>query len=375
MKFTEVNPITVFQQNKITKNIISTIKKGDFILGKNVKTFEKKFSSLANTRFAVGCATGTDALILAVKSLNLKKNHEIIIPGMSYISTGLAASLNNIKIVFAEIDDQTGLISLDSVKKKLSKKTKAIIPVNLYGQKVNIENLRKIVGKNVFIIEDSAQSHFSSTCKDCSKKDHEFCYKNENSQNYSDLSCFSFYPAKNLGAYGDGGIITTNNPKIYKKLLILRNLGSIKKNVHQFEGLNSRLDTIQASVLLEKIKITPFHNNYRRKISEFYDNELILIPEIKVTDTDPGSSRHLYVVRTKNRDKLLKFMLKNNIKCQLHYPYSLNKTGALKDKFKKTKLPISEKWSKECLSLPLYPHMKFKDAEKVVKTIKKYFKY
>ena len=171
MKFTEVNPITIFQQNKITKNIISTIKKGDFILGKNVKTFEKKFSSLANTRFAVGCAPGTHALILAVKSLNQKKNHEIIIPGMSYISTGLAASLNNIKIVFAEIDDQTGLISLDSVKKKLSKKTKAIIPVNLYGQKVNIDNLRKIVGKNVFIIEDSAQSHFSSTCKDCSKKD------------------------------------------------------------------------------------------------------------------------------------------------------------------------------------------------------------
>ena len=375
MKFTDVNPITKSQQNKITKSIIATIKKGDFILGKNVKTFEKKFSSIANTKFAVGCATGTDALILAVKSLNLKKNHEVIVPGMSYISTGLAASLNNLKIVFAEINDQTGLISLDSVKKKLSKNTKVIIPVNLYGQKVNIEKLRRIVGRNVFIIEDTAPSHFASTCKDCQKKDHEFCYKSEISQNYSDLSCFSFYPAKNLGAYGDGGIITTNNLKIYKRLLILRNLGSIKKNVHQYEGLNSRLDTLQASILLEKIKLTPFHNNYRRKISEFYDNELFLISEIKLTQTDPGSSRHLYIIRTKNRDKLLKFMLKNKIKCQLHYPYSLNKTGALKGKFKKTKLPISEKWSKECLSLPIYHHMKFKDAKKVVKTIKKYFKY
>ena len=121
MKFTDVNPLTNYQQNKITKSIISTIRKGDFILGKNVKTFEKKFSSLANTKFAVGCATGTDALILAVKSLNLKKNHEVIVPGMSYISTGLAASLNNLKIVFAEIDDQTGLISIDSVKKKYLK--------------------------------------------------------------------------------------------------------------------------------------------------------------------------------------------------------------------------------------------------------------
>tara|TARA_B100000700_G_scaffold133280_1_gene148832 strand:+ start:399 stop:1526 length:1128 start_codon:yes stop_codon:yes gene_type:complete len=375
MKFTDVNPLTNYQQSKITKSIISTIRKGDFILGKNVKIFEKKFSSLANTKFAVGCATGTDALILAVKSLNLKKNHEVIVPGMSYISTGLAASLNNLKIVFAEIDDQTGLISIDSVKKKISKNTKIVIPVNLYGQKVNIKELRKIVGKNIFIIEDSAQSHFASSCKNCLKKDHEFCYKKENSQNYSDLSCFSFYPAKNLGAYGDGGIITTNNLKLYKKLLVLRNLGSVKKNVHQYEGLNSRLDTLQASILLEKIKLTTFHNNYRRKISEFYDNELIFIPEIKLTETDPGSARHLYIIRTKNRNKLLKFMLKNNIKCQLHYPYSLNKTGALKGKFKKSKLPISEKWSKECLSLPLYPHMKFKDAEKVVKTIKKYFKY
>ena len=163
--------------------------------------------------------------------------------------------------------------------------------------------------------------------------------------------------------------------KIVNTILIYPVLVSIKKNVHQYEGRNSRLDTLQASILLEKIKLTPSHNNYRRKISNFYDNELIFIPEIKLTETDPGSSRHLYVIRTKNRDKLLKFMLKNNIKCQMHYPYSLNKTGALKGKFKKSKLPISEKWSNECLSLPLYPHMKFKDAEFVVKTIKKYFKY
>ncbi len=375
MKFTDVNPFTKRQQKQINKSIISTVKKRDFILGNNVRRFEKKFSTLCNSKYAIGCATGTDALILALKSLNLKKNHEIIIPGMSYISTGLAVTLNNIKIVFADINDETGLISLESVRKKLSKNTKAVIPVNLYGQKIDVKLLRQIVGKRVFIIEDSAQSHFASTCTDCEKQDHGLCYKTEKSQKYADLSCYSFYPAKNLGAYGDGGIITTDNVDLYKKISILRNLGSVKKNVHQYEGLNSRLDTLQASILLEKIKYTPSHNNYRRRISDFYDEELTFLNEIQLTSTDPGSSRHLYVIRSKYRNKLLKFMIKNNISCQLHYPYSLNRVGALKNKFKSTKLPVSEKWAKECLSLPIYPYMKLKDAEKVVKTIKRFFNY
>ncbi len=375
MKFTDVNPFTKKQQNRINKSIISTVKKGDFILGNNVRKFEKKFSTLSNSKYAIGCATGTDALILALKSLNLKKNHEVIIPGMSYISTGLAVALNNIKIIFADIDEETGLISLESIKKKISKNTKAVIPVNLYGQKIDVKLLRQIVGRRVFIIEDSAQSHFASTCTNCEKNDHALCYKIEKSQRYADLSCYSFYPAKNLGAYGDGGIITTDNANLYKKICILRNLGSVKKNVHQYEGLNSRLDTLQASVLLEKIKYTPLHNNYRRKISDFYDEELAFLDEIKLTNTDPGSSRHLYVIRTKYRDKLLKFLIKNNINSQIHYPYSLNRAGGLKNKVRSTKLPVSEKWAKQCLSLPLYPYMKFKDAKRVIKTIKRFFNY
>ncbi len=374
VKFTEVNPFSRKQQNEINKSIISTVKKKDFILGKNVKKFETKFSAFSNSKYSIGCATGTDALILALKSLNLKKNHEVIIPGMSYISTGLCVALNNLKIVFADIEDETGLISLESIKKKISKNTKVVIPVNLYGQKVDTKSLRKIVGKRIFIIEDSAQSHFASSCNNCKKNDHASCYKKEQSQKFADLSCYSFYPAKNLGAYGDAGIITTNNSNLYRKISILRNLGSVKKNLHQYEGLNSRLDTLQASVLLKKIKYTPLHNNYRRKISEFYDQELAFVDDIKLTTTDPGSSRHLYVIRTKNRDKLLKFMKKNNINCQLHYPYSLNKVAALKNKFKNINLSISEKWAKECISLPLHPYMKIADAKKVILKIKNFFK-
>ena len=373
MKFTDVNPLTNSQQNKITKSIISTIRKGDFILGKNVKKFEKKFSKLSNSKYAVGCATGTDALLLALKALNLKKNDEVIIPGMSYISTGLCVALNNIKIVFADINDETGLISLENVKKKISKKTKVVIPVNLYGQKVDIKLLRKIVGKKIYIIEDSAQSHFSYSCYNCKNYFNNICCKKERNHQYSDLSCYSFYPSKNLGAYGDGGIITTNNSSIYNKLKILRNLGAIKKNVHEYEGLNSRLDTIQASILLEKIKYTNDHNDYRRKISSFYDEELSLLDEVKLTQSKPGSSRHLYVIRVKNRNKLAKYLIKNKIPVQYHYPYSLNKAGALRKKIKKVKLINSEKWAKECLSLPLYPYMPLNEAKRVVNFIKKFY--
>tara|TARA_B100000700_G_scaffold317020_1_gene407566 strand:- start:107 stop:1231 length:1125 start_codon:yes stop_codon:yes gene_type:complete len=373
MKFTDVNPLTNSQQNKITKSIISTIRKGDFILGKNVKKFEKKFSKLSNSKYAVGCATGTDALLLALKALNLKKNDEVIIPGMSYISTGLCVALNNIKIVFADINDETGLISLENVKKKISKKTKVVIPVNLYGQKVDIKLLRKIVGKKIYIIEDSAQSHFSYSCYNCKNYFNNICCKKERNHQYSDISCYSFYPSKNLGAYGDGGIITTNNSSIYNKLKILRNLGAIKKNVHEYEGINSRLDTIQASILLEKIKYTNDHNDYRRKISSFYDEELSLLDEVKLTQSKPGSSRHLYVIRVKNRNKLAKYLIKNKIPVQYHYPYSLNKAGALRKKIKKVKLINSEKWAKECLSLPLYPYMPLNEAKRVVNFIKKFY--
>jgi len=373
INFTDVNPLSKKEAFLVEKEILSTIKKKDFILGQNVAKFEKIFSNMSNSKYAIGCANGTDALILALKSLNLKKNHEVIIPGMSYISTALCVALNNLKLIFADVDAHTGLISFESIKKKLSKNTKAIIPVNLYGQKVDIKLLRNIVGKKIFIIEDSAQSHFASSCKNCRKNNHLLCYKKEKNHKYSDLSCYSFYPAKNLGAYGDAGVVTTNNINLYKKISILRNLGTVKKNVHLYEGINSRLDTLQASILLKKINLTPKYNNYRRIISNYYDEGLGYIGDIKLTITDPGSSRHLYVIRTKYRDKLCKFLKNKNIHSQIHYPYSLNKVGALKEKTKKITLPISESWAKECISLPLHPKIQINEVNYVIKIIKEFF--
>ncbi len=374
IKFTDVDPINARDISIIKKNINKIIVKKDFILGESVKIFEKNFSKLSKIKYSIGCASGTDALILALKSINLRKDDEVIVPALTYISTGLSVLLNHNKLIYADIDEETGLISIESVSKKISRNTKVVITVNLYGQKVNLKKLRKFIGKKIFIIEDSAQSHFAYSCYSCPRKKISSCCKKERNDKYANISCYSFYPSKNLGAYGDGGLVSTNNKKIYKNLLALRNLGSIKKNVHDLLGLNSRLDSIQAAVLNEKLGLILKINEQRRKLSNIYDEQLKNIKFIKITKTNLGSSRHLYVVRTKQRDSLVKYLLKYKIYCQIHYPYTLNKLKPFLQKTgKKELLRNSEKWARECLSLPLHSNMSVAQVYRVTDQIKKYF--
>ena len=375
INFTNVDPIDNKDISIIKNEIHKVIKKKDFILGNSIKNFESNFAKLSQIKYSVGCASGTDALILALKSLNLKKKDEIIVPAMTYISTGLSVLLNNNKLVYADIEKDTGLISLDSILKNITRNTKVIIPVNLYGQKVNLKKLRKCIGKKIFIVEDSAQSHFAYSCFNCSVKTMNKCCKSEKNDKYADISCYSFYPAKNLGAYGDGGLLSTKSKKLYKKLLSLRNLGSIKKHDHNLLGMNSRLDTIQAVVLNRKLRLILKINEKRRKIAKIYDENLKEIVHIKITKTKPGSARHLYVIRTKNRDALIKHLYKNKISCQIHYPYSLNKIKPFKKLAKKNiNLKNSESWAKECISLPIHPKLHTNQAYRIVKEIKNYFK-
>ena len=375
INFTSVNPVNIKDNSLIRNEIKKIINNNDFILGKVVKKFEDNFSKLSQINYSVGCASGTDALILSLKSLNLKRHHEVIVPAMTYISTGLSVLLNNNKLVYADIENDTGLISINSIIKNITKNTKAVIPVNLYGQKIDLKKLRNAISKKIFIIEDSAQSHFAYSCFNCIYKNINNCCKKEKNDRYADISCYSFYPAKNLGAYGDAGLVATKNKKIYKKLLSLRNLGSIKKHKHDVLGMNSRLDTIQAAVLNIKLKSVLKANENRRNIAKIYDEKLNTIKQIKITKTNPGSSRHLYVIRTKYRDKLVKYLLNKKISCQIHYPYSLNRLKPfIKYTNKNRNLKNSEKWSKECLSLPIYPGLKSSEINLVVKEIKNFFK-
>ena len=375
INFTHVNPIRSKEIFLIKKEISKIINKKNFILGEEVKKFENNFSKLSKIKYSVGCASGTDALILALKSLELKSSDEVIVPAMTYISTGLSVLTNNNKLVYADINNDTGLISIDDIIKKITKKTKVIIPVNLYGQKVDLKKLRSRIGSKIFIVEDSAQSHFAFSCFNCPNKDKNKCCQKERNDRYADISCFSFYPAKNIGAFGDAGLVSTNNQKLYKKLLSLRNLGSIKKHKYNYLGINSRLDTLQAVVLKQKLRSILKLNQSRRKIARIYDNNLNKIKEINLTKTKPGSTRHLYVIRTRKRDSLQKYLKSKKIYCQIHYPYSLNKLKPFKKYIKNTKLRNSEQWSRECISLPMHPNLQINQVYRVVHEIMKYFKY
>ncbi len=344
-------------KKKILKDISKVISNNNFILGKPVNDFEKKFSNFCNVKYAVSCANGTDALFLALKSLNLPKNSEVILPAMTWISTILSVINNNLKPVLVDIEKGTPLISIKNIKKKINSHTKVILPVHLYGSVVDVRGIKKIIkNKNIFIIDDAAQAHGARNLD------------NKKVGSLSDISCFSFYPGKNLGCYGDGGIITTNNKTICNKIRKLRNLGSEKKHVHDEIGINSRLDTIQATILLNKINKLNFFNSKRYKIAKYYNNN---INNIKITKIQYSkkSIYHQYVIMLKNRNLLIRKFKKNKIPFGIHYPKPLHKLECFKKLFKGKKFPNSEELANSCISLPIDPNLNKNKIYKIVKIL------
>ena len=342
---------------KILKN---HFKNSDFILGKSVNLFENNFSKFTKSKYSIGCANGTDALYLALKSLNLPKNSEVIVPAMTWISTVLSILNNNLKPILVDVNKNDALISLKEIKKKINKNTKVILPVNLYGGVVNIQKIKKIIGnKKIFIIEDSAQAHGG---------------KDDNGNNigkFSDLACYSFYPGKNLGCYGDGGMITTNNKKYYERLIRLRNLGSKFKHKHEMIGVNSRLDTIQASLLNLKIKSLRQNNLKRTNIANIYKKK-IKNKKIDIIQYSKFAVYHQYVILVKNRNKLITILDKNNIQYGIHYPISINKLDCFKNIFKGENFVNAEFIASHCLSLPIDPNLRTSDQKRICSVLNSY---
>ena len=360
IKFLDIKRQDQKKINEIIKNLKKNFIKTDFILGKNVFIFEKKFSTLCNSKYAISCANGTDALTIALKSLNLKKNSEVILPAMTYCSTLIAVINANLKPVLVDISKNSSEIDLNEIKKKISKKTKVIIPVHLYGSPVNLYLLKKIIkNKKIFIIDDCAQSHggfdYSSG-------------KRRNIGSITDISCFSFYPGKNLGAYGDGGMITTNNKNLHDKISAIRNLGSVVKYRHKYLGFNSRLDTIQATILLSKIKDLNRNNNLRKKIANIYNNNIIN-PKVVKIKYSKGSVYHQYIIMTNLRKKLIKLFNNNKVQYGFHYPYPLHKLEFAKKYFKNQSFPNSEKLANNGISLPIDPFLNNKELNKICNII------
>ena len=348
------------QDSKISSLILADLKKiinkNNFILGEEVDIFEKKFAKYCDAKYAISCANGTDALMIALKSLNLPKDSEVIIPAMTYCSTAFAVLNCGFKPVLVDLQKDSPTIDINKIEESITNKTRVILPVHLYGSVVDIYKIRSLIkNKKIFIVDDCAQAHGAKLNK-------------QKVGSLSDISCFSLYPGKNLGAYGDAGIITTNNKKFYNKIRNYRNLGSTKKFIHSQIGINSRLDTMQAAILNRKINLLNKYNNMRRKIAKFYDNE-ISNKKISKLNYSKMSVYHQYVICVKGREKLTKILDAHHIQYGYHYPKSINQIDALKKMFKNKKFYNSEYIAKHGLSLPIDPNLSLQKIKKITKIL------
>lgn len=356
IKFLNINKQDKPIKKKIIRNITKVINKNNFVLGDYVKMFEKDFANFCGVKHAISCGNGTDALTISLKILNLPKNSEVIIPAMTYCSTAFAVINAGLKPVLVDISPLEPTISINELKAKITKKTKVIMPVHLYGSVVNINKIKRIIkDKKIYLIDDCAQAHGAFLNK-------------SRVGSLTDISCFSLYPGKNLGAYGDAGIITTNNKVFYNRIKNFRNLGSTVKFLHTQIGFNSRLDTIQASILIEKLKLLNKYNRQRVSIANYYDKN-ILNKKITKLNYSNGSVYHQYVVMTEDRNKLINLFEKNNIQYGFHYPKSINQIDSLKKKFKNYKFVNSENLAKKCFSIPIDPTLSKKEIIKIVKVL------
>lgn len=364
----------VRQDKKILPQINKAIKrvaeKGDFILGEDVNKFEEEFARYCGVKYCVGVASGTDAILLALRALVIGPGDEVIVPANTFISTVLPIIYLGAKPVLIDIDPDTYNIDVSKIEEKISKNTKAIIPVHLFGQIAQMDKILQIAKKyKLFVIEDAAQAHGST-------------FKNKKAGlpagkagSFSNIACFSFYPGKNLGAYGDSGAIVTNDKTLADKIKILRNIGQVKKYIHVEKGYNSRLDTLQAAVLRIKLRELDKWNKERRSLAALYNKLLSGLPVSVPIQADGSISNfHLYVIRVPKRNSLLKFLHKKKIFAGIHYPVPIHLHKALRDlPYKKGDFPITEKYAGEIISLPIFPGMSKKEVAIITEAIKSFY--
>ncbi|MDP8234033.1 MAG: DegT/DnrJ/EryC1/StrS family aminotransferase [Candidatus Saelkia tenebricola] len=350
-------------KNKLDKKFSTVSSSGGFILGKELIEFEKEFAAYCGVKFAVGVNSGTDALYISLLSLGIGQGDEVIVPDFTYIATAMAVSYTAAVPVFCDIKEDTFEIDPKDLERKITSRTKAIIPVHLYGHPVEMRSILKIAKKhNLKVVEDCAQAHGAKI-------------KGKKVGGFADCGCFSFYPTKNLGCYGDGGIIVTNSDRLYKKILKLRDYGRESKYRHVLIGYNSRLDTLQAGILRIKLEYLDVWNNKRKELAYYYNEYLKGIDEIILPNEKEMHEHvyHVYVARIKkNRDVLIKQLFDLNIPVLIHYPIPCHLQPVYKNLgYKKGDFPVSEMCAKEVMSLPLYPFLKKEEVRFIASSIKK----
>jgi dTDP-4-amino-4,6-dideoxygalactose transaminase len=336
-------------KSSIDKAIAGCIADGNFIRGKAVSDFEKAFADYLGVEYCLGCGNGTDALEIILNSLKIGPGDEVIVPALTWISTAEAVNNVGAEPVFVDVNIDTYNIDYTKIREKITKRTKAIIPVHLYGCPVEVNEIIRIAGENgLFVVEDCAQAHGAE-------------YSGKKVGSFGIASAFSFFPSKNLGAFGDGGAIVTNDKDIYETARKIANHGQLKiKHEHSIIGRNSRLDSLQASILNVKLGNLDKWNSRRNQIADFYMTNLGVNKEIILPKLLENSKHvfHLFVIRCKNRERMSELLTEKNIAWAIHYPKPLPFLDAYKYKnHVQEEFPVSGQITNEIISLPMFPEL------------------
>lgn len=349
----------------IQKEVDAAIKRvllsGWFIMGKELEAFEKEFATYIGCNYCVGVASGTEAIALSLMSSGIGSGTEVITTNMTAFPTISGIIQAGATPVVVDISQDDGLIDINAIEKKINKNTKAILPVHLYGQSCDMDAICKLGHQyNLKVVEDCAQSVGAT-------------YKGKKTGTFGDVAAFSFYPTKNLGAYGDAGAITTRDEEVYKKLLRLRNYGQRVRYYHDEFGINSRLDEIQAAILRVKLNYLEKWNMIRRKHASYYKKHLQTVSCLK--ENDYGSPvYHLFVIKTPERDLLVEYLKSREIQTFIHYPIPIHQQKGFPQGKNQTteRYPNTERFASEILSIPIYPELKEENREKIVKKINEF---
>jgi len=333
-------------RDELNKEIERVLDKGWFVLGETLEKFEMEFAKYCGVKYAIGVASGTDALLLSLKALGIGRADEVLVPANTFVATAEAVTHSGATPIFVDIDAGTYNIDVKSARAEITERTKAIIPVHLYGQPADMDEVKDFAHEyDLAIIEDAAQAHGAT-------------YNSGKVGSLGDVGCFSFFPTKPLAAIGDAGMVTTDDEELASKVRELRNHGRAELNVHIEPGYTSRLDEVQAAVLLLKLKYLDQWNAQRRKIASEYDELLGEVPGIQTPYCLPQAEHvyYLYVIRTTRRGELQAELTKQGIQTSIHYPTPIHLQPAYKDRCS-CRLNCAEQAAKEILSLPMFAEL------------------
>jgi dTDP-4-amino-4,6-dideoxygalactose transaminase len=357
-------------KSEIDAVVQEVLKKGSFILGENVSLFEEEFSSYCGCKYGIGVGSGTEALHLALLACGVGQNDEVITVSNTAVPTISAIRFAGANPVFVDIEEDTYNINPELIEREITSKTKAIIPVHLYGNPCNMERICAISASHgLKVIEDCAQSHGG-------------LFNGQKTGSFGDAGCFSFYPSKNLGAFGDGGMVVTNSVEINRNMRLLRNYGQENRYFSITEGFNSRLDEMQAAILRFKFNLLDGWNKRRTDIANRYNEAFLNTGIISPVNKDLAKGLsgifkhiyHLYVIRVKNRQDFMDHMDTKGIKTLIHYPYPIHLQKAYTGLgFESGSLPVTEKLASEIVSLPIYPELKDSEVDYIIETVLEFF--